>query len=155
MLTTELHITFSMVWAIVVANIAVAVLLMFWSKQVAKVAFVPGHLLVPGVILFVFMGAWLGGASLGDWISCITMGIVGFIMKRGGWPRPPLILALILGSIMENAFQISMGAHDGAHVTRDLVCNTARRPRAHGRRRDPGAGTPEAGGQGAGVGPGR
>jgi len=36
-------------------------------------------------------------------------------MKRGGWPRPPLILALILGSIMENAFQISMGAHDGAH----------------------------------------
>ena len=115
MLTTELHITFSMVWAIVVANIVVAILLMFWSKQVAKVAFVPGHLLVPGVILFVFMGAWLGGASLGDWISCITMGIVGFIMKRGGWPRPPLILALILGSIMENAFQISMGAHGGAH----------------------------------------
>jgi TctA family transporter len=114
MLTTELHITFSMVWAIVVANVAVAILLMFWSKQVAKVAFVPGHLLVPGVILFVFMGAWLGGASLGDWISCITMGILGFIMKRGGWPRPPLILALILGSIMENAFQISMGAHDGA-----------------------------------------
>jgi putative tricarboxylic transport membrane protein len=113
MLTTELHITFSMVWAIVVANIAVAILLMFWSKQVAKVAFVPGHLLVPGVILFVFMGAWLGGASLGDWVSCITMGIVGFIMKRGGWPRPPLILALILGSIMENAFQISILSHDG------------------------------------------
>jgi len=113
MLTTELHITFSMVWAIVVANIAAAVLLMFLSKQVAKIAFLPGHLIVPGVILFVFMGAWLGGASLGDWISCFTMGVVGFLMKRGGWPRPPLILALILGSIMENAFQISMQAHDG------------------------------------------
>ena len=123
MLTTELHITFSMVWASVVANIVVAILLMLWSKQVAKVAFVPGHLLVPGVILFVFMGAWLGGASLGDWISCITMGIIGFIMKRGGWPRPPLILALILGSIMEHAFQISMGAADGAHwlYTRPIV----------------------------------
>ena len=123
MLTTELHLTFSMVWAIVVANIAVAVLLMFWSRQVAKVAFVPGHLLVPGVILFVFMGAWLGGASLGDWVTCITMGIVGFIMKRGGWPRPPLILALILGSIMENAFQISMAAHDGISwlYTRPIV----------------------------------
>ncbi|MAF47686.1 MAG: hypothetical protein CMM10_05450 [Rhodospirillaceae bacterium] len=114
MLTSELHVTFSMVWAIVVANIVVAGLLMIWSKQVAKVAFLPGHLIVPGVVLFIFMGAWLGGASIGDWISCITMGIVGFIMKRGGWPRPPLILALILGSIMENAFQISMRAHDGA-----------------------------------------
>jgi len=113
MLTTELHITFSMVWTIVIANILAAGLLMMWSKQVAKVAFLPGHLLVPGVILFVFLGAWLGGAALGDWISCLTFGIIGFIMKRGGWPRPPLILALILGNIMENAFQISMSAHDG------------------------------------------
>jgi putative tricarboxylic transport membrane protein len=113
MLTTELHITFSMVWTIVIANILAAGLLMMWSKQVAKVAFVPGHLLVPGVILFVFLGAWLGGADIGDWISCLTFGVIGFIMKRGGWPRPPLILALILGNIMENAFQISMGAYDG------------------------------------------
>ena len=113
MLTSELHITFSMVWAIVVANIAAAVLLMFLSRQVAKVAFLPGHLLVPGVILFVFMGAWLGGASMGDWITCILMGLVGFVMKRGGWPRPPLILALILGAIMENAFQLSIRAYGG------------------------------------------
>ena len=113
MLTTQLHITFSMVWSIVVANIVVAVLLMGLSNQIAKVAFLPGHMLVPGVILFVFMGAWLGGASLGDWITVLIMGVVGFIMKRGGWPRPPLILALILGSIMENAFQISVRAYDG------------------------------------------
>ncbi|MFP6732769.1 MAG: tripartite tricarboxylate transporter permease [Rhodospirillales bacterium] len=122
MLTTQLHITFSMVWSIVVANIVVAILLMAWSKQVAKIAFLPGHLLVPGVILFVFMGAWLGGASLGDWIACFTMGVVGFVMKRGGWPRPPLILALILGSLMENAFQISMRAHEGiGWLTRPIV----------------------------------
>jgi len=122
MLTTKLHITFSMVWSIVVANILVTLLLMAWSRQVAKVAFIPGHLIVPGVILFVFMGAWLGGASLGDWIACFVMGVVGFIMKRGGWPRPPLVLALILGSIMENSFLIAMNAHDGAGwLTRPIV----------------------------------
>lgn len=113
MLTTELHITFSMVWTIVIANIVVAGLLMMWSKQVAKVAFLPGHVIVPGVILFVFMGAWVAGASVGDWVSCLIMGVVGFTMKRGGWPRPPLVLALILGRIMENAFLISNRAHDG------------------------------------------
>lgn len=122
MLTTELHITFSMVWTIVLANIIVAGLLMMWSNWVAKVAFIRGHLIVPGVIMFVFMGAWLGGASIGDWIACLTMGIIGFIMKRGGWPRPPLVLALILGSIMENSFQISMRAYEGAGwLTRPVV----------------------------------
>ncbi len=115
MLTTHLNLTFSMVWSIVVANIAVAIILMFLCEQVAKVSLVPGHLLVPGVIVFIFMGAWLGGASMGDWISCLVFGIVGFIMKRGGWPRPPLIMALILGSIMENSFQLSMNVHNGAH----------------------------------------
>jgi len=111
-----------MIWTIVVANILVAILLMVWSSQVAKIAFVRGHLIVPGVILFVFMGAWLGGASMGDWIACIIMGIIGFVMKRGGWPRPPLVLALILGPILENAYHISMRVHDGlGWVTRPIV----------------------------------
>ena len=114
MLDANLHITFSLVWMIVVANVFVAGLLLALAKHVAKIAFIPGHLIVPGVIVFVFMGAWLGGASMGDWITCLTMGIVGYIMKRGGWPRPPLILALILGNILENTFQISMRAYDGA-----------------------------------------
>ncbi len=122
MLSENLHITFSLVWMIVVANIVVAGLLMLWSKQVAKIAFLPGHLVVPGVIVFVFMGAWLGGASYGDWITCLTIGIVGFIMKRGGWPRPPLVLALILGNILENTFQISNRAYDGlSWLTRPIV----------------------------------
>ncbi len=113
MLDQNLHITFSLVWMIVVANIFVSGLLLGIAKHVAKVAFLPGHLIVPGVIVFVFMGAWLGGASMGDWITCLAMGIIGFVMKRGGWPRPPLILALILGNILENTFQISNRAHDG------------------------------------------
>ncbi|MEC7488347.1 MAG: tripartite tricarboxylate transporter permease [Pseudomonadota bacterium] len=122
MLTDKLDITFSMIWTIVVANILVAGLLMLWSNQVAKIAFVRGHLIVPGVIMFVFMGAWLGGASMGDWIACLIMGVIGFIMKRGGWPRPPLVLALILGPILENAYHISMRVHDGlGWTTRPIV----------------------------------
>jgi putative tricarboxylic transport membrane protein len=113
MLEANLHITFSLVWMIVVANIFVSGLLMVLAKHVAKIAFLPGHLIVPGVIVFVFMGAWLGGASMGDWITCLALGVIGFVMKRGGWPRPPLILALILGNILENTFQISMRIYQG------------------------------------------
>jgi hypothetical protein len=112
MLTSQLHITFSMVWTIVVANVFAAGLLMIWANQLAKVAFIRGHLIVPGVILFVFMGAWLGQASIGDWIVCLIAGAAGVIMKRGGWPRPPLVLALILGNILENSLYISTMANE-------------------------------------------
>ena len=113
MLTKDAHVTFSMVWTIVVANLLVAGVLMFWSRQVARVAFLPGHLIVPGVLFFVFMGSWLGGASLGDWVSVIFFGILGYLMKRSGWSRPPLVLGLILGDIMENKFNIAWRVHDG------------------------------------------
>jgi len=113
MVTTKLHITFSMVWMIAVANIVAAGLLMASSKQVAKLAFISGHLIVPGVMMFLFMGAWVENASMGSWITLLIMGAIGFIMKIGNWPRSPIILAIILGNYLENYFQISIGAYDG------------------------------------------
>jgi putative tricarboxylic transport membrane protein len=107
MLTTELATTYSMVWSIAIANVLATILLIFCVRQVAKVAFIPGHMIVPAIIMFVFMGAWLSGGDIGDWITCLAMGVVGFFMKRGGWPRPPLVLALVLGTIMENAFLLT------------------------------------------------
>ena len=107
MLTTKLDITFAMIWTLIVANIASAILLMLLGRQVAKAIFVDGHLLVPVVVLFVFMGSWLGNQSMGDLILMWIMGAVGLFMKRSGWPRPPLIIALVLGPNMENALVLS------------------------------------------------
>ncbi len=113
MLSTELPMTFSFVWMIAIASVAATLILLKTVNHVAKIASLPGHLVVPGVLLFVFMGAWLGGASIGAWFSCAAFGVIGFFMKRGGWPRPPVILALVLGPILERSFQISTRIHEG------------------------------------------
>ena len=107
MLTTNLDLTFSMVWAIVLANLVAAVLLMFFSRHIHKITFVPGHLIVPGVIVVLLMGTWVATNSMGDWWTCLAFGVLGYWMKQGGWPRPPLILALVLGGLMENNFQLT------------------------------------------------
>jgi len=113
MLTTDLPFTFSMIWNIALANIIAAALLMLLANQIAKLSFVSGHLIVPGVILFVFMGAWLSLAELGDWVTLMLFGALGYVMKLGGWPRPPVVLAFILGSLMENSFLLSWKIHQG------------------------------------------
>ena len=107
MLTVNLPLTFSMVWAIVVANVVAAALLMFLARHVHKIAFAPGHLIVPGVITVLLMGTWVATNSMGDWWICLGFGVLGYWMKQGGWPRPPLILALVLGGLMENNFQLT------------------------------------------------
>lgn len=122
MLDEKLHITFSIVWTIVIANVLAGILLLVWSKQVVKVAYVRGHLIVPASILFVLMGAWMSSASIGDWVTCLSMGVIGYIMKHGGWPRPPLLLAMVLGPLLENSFQLSIQTHDNfIWLTRPVV----------------------------------
>ena len=111
MLTSELPMTFSFVWMIAIASVVATLVLLVTVKQVAKIALLPGHLVVPAVLLFVFMGAWLGSASIGAWITCVVFGLIGFVMKRADWPRPPVVLALVLGPILERSFQISNRLH--------------------------------------------
>ena len=87
MLTDHLDLTFSMVWDIVIANIVAAALLMIWSKQVAKVSFLPGHLVVPGVAIFVLMGAWLASSAIGDWGDLCRLR-VSRLLDEAGWLAP-------------------------------------------------------------------
>ena len=111
MLTTKLDITFSLMWTLVIANIIGAGIMMIWTKQLSKITFIPGDMIVPAVVLFVFMGAWMADADMGDWYLMLVFGTVGLAMRYGGWPRAPMILGFILGSIMETALNISMQSY--------------------------------------------
>ncbi|QDC08616.1 tripartite tricarboxylate transporter permease [Oceanicola sp. D3] len=107
MLGDQLDVTFSLVWMLIFANIVGAGLLMLLSRQVARLAFVDGQLIVPLVLMFVFMSAWLDTPDIASWVTVLALGAIGYMMKRGGWPRPALVLGFVLGPVMENAFVLS------------------------------------------------
>ena len=120
MLTTKLHITFSMMWTLIIANIIAAIVLMAWANQLQKIIFIPAHLVLPGIIFFVFIGAWTAGNNIGDWITLLLFGAIGVVMKNAGWPRAPLVLGFILGRIMENSLHISMAAYGLGFILRPI-----------------------------------
>lgn len=113
MLTSNLDLTFSMIWNIAFANILAAGALMLLTRQIGKIAFLPPHSVVPGVVVVLLMGAWAATSSMGDWWVCLGMGVLGYLMKQGNWPRPPLILALVLGTLIENNYRLTMQVYDG------------------------------------------
>jgi putative tricarboxylic transport membrane protein len=121
MLTTRLDISFSLVWTLAIANVIGAGLLMAWGTQVAKLTFMPGHFLIPAVLLFVFMGAWIGNGVFGDWISLLLFGLIGWLMKISGWSRPPMVLGFILGVIMENGLHIGIQTYSWDFLTRPIT----------------------------------
>jgi len=121
MLTEKLNITFTLVWTLVIANVAGAVILLLWGSQASKITYLQGHIIVPGIMLVVFMGAWVGNGTLGNWIVLLVFGFIGYFMKLGGWPRPPIVLGFVLGKIMEEALNIAMQTHGTGSFTRPIV----------------------------------
>jgi TctA family transporter len=120
MLTTKLSLTYSLMWSLIMANIIAAVLLLIWANQLQRLIFVPGDLIVPGVAFFVLLGSWTATTNIGDWITLLIFGIVGTLMKRSGWPRPPMVLGFILGAIMENSLHLSISGYGWTWVTRPI-----------------------------------
>ena len=120
MLTTKLHITFSMMWTLIIANIIAAIVLMAWANQLQKIIFIPAQLVLPGIIFFVLIGAWTAGNNIGDWITLLLFGVIGVVMKNAGWPRAPLVLGFILGRIMENSLHLSMAAYGIGFILRPI-----------------------------------
>src|SRR5262249_41349829 len=61
----------------------------------------PPEILLPVIIALVFVAAFEGEHDWGDLYSLLFFGVVGWIMKRLGWPRPPMVLGLVAGAIFE------------------------------------------------------
>ena len=79
-----------------------------------KVLKIPYRVLMPLILLFCLIGAYSIGNNVGDGIIMIIFGIVGYILRKLDYEPAPLVLAFILGPMMENAFRQSLIISDGS-----------------------------------------
>jgi putative tricarboxylic transport membrane protein len=121
MLTKNLPITYSMVWTIVLANVITVAACFLFLNRLASLTNVPGHVLVPVVLVMVFIGAFTANNPYGDLVVMLACGAVGWLMVAAGWPRAPFVLGLVLGKIAENYLYISVARYEAAWLMRPFV----------------------------------
>jgi TctA family transporter len=121
MLTKNLDITFSMVWSIALANILGAGMCYAFSPQFAKLATLRYTLILPGVLGIVYIGSFEASRQWGDLYGLLFFGLLGWVMKQFKWPRPPLILGVVLGDIIERYLFISVERYGLDWMTRPVV----------------------------------
>lgn len=121
MLTTHLALTFSMAWTIALANIITVAVGLLFINHLAKLTTVRGSLLIPGIIFLCFLGAYGTESRLGDLVLMLVAGLVGYGMLRGGLPRPPFLIGLILGELAETYLAISNQAYGYSWLLRPGV----------------------------------
>jgi TctA family transporter len=121
MLTKHLDTTYSMVWSIALANILGSGLCFAFSGQLAKLATLRYTLIMPCVLSLIYIGAFEHSRNWGDLYSLLFFGVLGWAMKHFRWPRPPLVLGFILGSILERYMFISIERYGIEWMLRPVV----------------------------------
>lgn len=69
---------------------------------------VPVRILMPMIVLLCLIGSYALRNSMLDVLTMTAAGILAYFMKRWGYPVLPMLLALILGPILETQFRMSL-----------------------------------------------
>lgn len=89
-----------------------------------KILKVPYRILFPLILLFCVIGAYSMNNNAGDVLVMVVFGVGGYFLQKMGYEAGPLILAFILGPMLEQAFHQSLAISQGSFlifVTRPLT----------------------------------
>ena len=121
MLTKHLDLTYTIVWSLTLAHVIGALICLSGSRWLAQISRIRPEILLPIVLAFVFVAAFQGSHDWGDLYILLLFGIIGWFMKDFGWPRPPLVLGLVIGSLFERYLFISTELYGLGWVLRPVV----------------------------------
>jgi TctA family transporter len=121
MLTDHLDLTLIIVWSLVLANLMATGLCFAFTRQLARITKLPVHYLFPVLIVLIFLAAFQSTTDWGDLVALLGFSLIGMCMKRFGWPRPPLIVGIVLQRLAETYFFLTTKLYGSSWLTRPVV----------------------------------
>jgi putative tricarboxylic transport membrane protein len=99
-------------WGIIasmyIGNIMLLVLNMPLIGMWVQVLKVPYKLLFPLILMFCIVGVFSSGSAVFDVFVMTVFGLIGYLMRKFGYEPAPLVLAFVLGPMVENNLRKSL-----------------------------------------------
>ena len=121
MLSKKLDVTYVIIWSVALANVLGTGICFAFANQFARIATIRHSVIMPLVLTVLVMGAFQATRTWGDLIALLLFGLLGWTMKRLRWPRPPVILGVVLGGIVERYLFISVERYGADWLLKPLV----------------------------------
>ncbi len=102
MLTEHMDISLTLLFIVAVANIIGAAICYCLAPHMAMIAYVPGRILVPVVLVVVFAGCFAFIGLIQDIVVLVIFSVIGVAVQRFGYNAGALFLGYILGALFEN-----------------------------------------------------
>jgi len=116
LITKNPDLFWGVVGSMYIGNVMLVILNLPLIPLWVRVLKIPANLLSVLILLFCFLGSYSINNSLTDVVITFAFGVIGYVLKRLRFETPPLILAFVLGPLIEVAFRQSMIGSDGSFM---------------------------------------
>ena len=104
-------------WAVIISmylgNVVLLILNLPLIPYIAKLLLVPRNYLIPFILFFTMMGAYIGQNNATELLILVGFGVCATIMRFADYPLAPLLIGFILGQMMEDNFSRAVNLTDG------------------------------------------
>ncbi len=104
-------------WAVIISmylgNVILLILNLPLIPYIAKILVLPRNYLIPFILFFTLMGAYIGQNNAIELLILVGLGICATALRFADYPLAPLLIGFILGAMLENNFARSMQLYDG------------------------------------------
>jgi TctA family transporter len=105
------------VWGLIASmylgNLVGLIIVLTCVPLFAAILRIPFSIIAPVILVICAIGAYTVHNSAFDVVLMMVFGIVGYAMKKTGYPLAPMVLAIVLGDKAEEAFRQSLLASGG------------------------------------------
>ncbi|QCR31659.1 tripartite tricarboxylate transporter permease [Lysinibacillus sp. SGAir0095] len=111
--TDHPDIAWGLIASMFIGNLVLLILNMPLVKVFAKIIQTPKKYLLPIIIAISFFGVYAVQYSTFDLYLLIACGVIGYLFTKNDYPVAPLVLALVLGPMIENNMRRALTISNG------------------------------------------
>ncbi|MBT8415114.1 MAG: tripartite tricarboxylate transporter permease [Boseongicola sp.] len=104
-------------WAVIISmfigNLVLLILNLPLIPYIAKILAIPRNYLIPFILFFTLMGAYIGQNNATELLMLVGLGVMATIFRFADYPLAPLLIGFILGTMLEDNFSRSMQLYRG------------------------------------------
>ena len=97
-----------LIYTLVLSNIVVGILGLFIATPLARLTSIRTEYIAPVILIVALLGAYATEGRIGDVIVALIFGLLGYTMQQYGFSRVALVIALVLGGMMQSSFHQTM-----------------------------------------------
>lgn len=102
--TIHAEITYAVLIGFLIANLLMGIFGLILAPYIVKVAQVPRQILTSIIVVLSVVGAFTMSNNIFDVYVAVFFGFLGFFMRKYNFNPAPVVLALVLGPLIENSY---------------------------------------------------